>query len=151
MKVSAVQTARGLSEVACSSFECHQDAFDILDVDGDGQIALHNTCDRVVTIYQACALCCAFTISCYANASCLLLFIGPSCPYATCNVSAAITLESQAELEHHSFQGACDVLIWIQTATSLYPPPRMHWAPTIRCLPSAQESLLLHLNVDKKN
>jgi len=29
-----------------------QQAFDILDVDGDGQVTLHNIRDAVVTIYQ---------------------------------------------------------------------------------------------------
>ncbi len=31
-----------------------QQAFDILDVDGDGQVTLHNIRDAVVSIYQVC-------------------------------------------------------------------------------------------------
>ena len=32
-----------------------QQAFDILDVDGDGQVTLHNIRDAVVSIYQVCS------------------------------------------------------------------------------------------------
>jgi len=35
-----------------------QQAFDILDVDGDGQVTLHNIRDAVVTIYQVSMLIC---------------------------------------------------------------------------------------------
>ena len=54
-----------------------QQAFDILDVDGDGQVTLHNIRDAVVTIYQVCALCCALFTLCQCLG--LLLFISPSC------------------------------------------------------------------------
>ena len=57
-----------------------QQAFDILDVDGDGQVTLHNIRDAVVTIYQV------------NKALVILMQASQTLTYNACNVLAALCI-----------------------------------------------------------
>lgn len=123
-----------------------QQAFDILDVDGDGQVTLHNIRDAVVTIYQVQQLAALSLTS--APARCLFLMdVGWGVWLAVCFFAAcanhmhqvgAVSDEQTNELPMWSLLVCCVVLLLVSSlAFSI-----MHCAPLNFALDTCPECSL---------